>query len=162
MRWWRDERVSRGRLLCLLCELLVSYEMLNLEDWGRIKNKGGFMPNAGKRQAPRNRNRASEGFQNPDPFQPNFKCEPISPYQFRYSSTSWGGMNAIIQAQLERVESALSTLIESIASYNPSIPAANALLAADDDLNKGLKQRMNQTSTSYEILPRHFSTTRTI
>ncbi|CAD6588318.1 MAG: hypothetical protein ASARMPRED_003461 [Alectoria sarmentosa] len=49
-------------------------------------------------------------------------------------------MNTIILAQLDRVETALNTLIESIASYNPSIPAANALLAADEDLNKGLKQ----------------------
>ncbi|KAF6235324.1 hypothetical protein HO173_006520 [Letharia columbiana] len=49
-------------------------------------------------------------------------------------------MNNIIQAQLDRVETALNTLIESIASYNPSIPAANALLAADDDLNEGLQQ----------------------
>lgn len=49
-------------------------------------------------------------------------------------------MNTVIQAQLDRVETALNTLIESIASYNPSIPAANALLAADDDLDKRLKQ----------------------
>ncbi|CAF9930467.1 hypothetical protein IMSHALPRED_008184 [Imshaugia aleurites] len=53
-------------------------------------------------------------------------------------------MNTIIQAQLDRVETALNTLIESIASYNPSIPAANALLAADDDLNNGLKQCTNK------------------
>lgn len=57
-------------------------------------------------------------------------------------------MNTIIQAQLDRVETALNILIESIASYNPSIPAANALLAADDDLNKGLKQCMNKSSRS--------------
>lgn len=65
---------------------------------------------------------------------------------FRYLLTSFGAMNTIIQAQLDRVETALNTLIESIASYNPSIPAANALLAADDDLNKGLKQRMSKPS----------------
>lgn len=65
-------------------------------------------------------------------------------------------MKSIIQAQLDRVESALNTLIESIASYNPSIPAANALLAADDDLNKGLKQCMNNISRSYKILRSHF------
>ena len=68
-------------------------------------------------------------------------------------------MNVIIQAQLDRVETALNTLVESITSYNPSVTAANALLAADDDLNKGLKQRMNKHSRSpgsrrscYEIL----------
>lgn len=71
-------------------------------------------------------------------------------------------MNTIIQAQLDRVETALTTLIESVASYNPSIPAANALLAADDDLNKGLEQRMNELPDPrrpcYEIL----STPRTV
>lgn len=53
-------------------------------------------------------------------------------------------MNTIIQTQLDGVETALNALIESITSYNPSIPAANALLAADDDLNKGLKQCRNK------------------
>lgn len=57
-------------------------------------------------------------------------------------------MNNIIQAQLDSVETALNTLIDSIASYNPSIPAANALLAADDDLNKGLKQCIRKPSGS--------------
>ena len=61
-------------------------------------------------------------------------------------------MNIIIQAQLDRVETALNTLIESIASYNPSVPTANALLAADDDLNKGLKQRMKKPSRSHKTL----------
>ena len=60
-------------------------------------------------------------------------------------------MNTIIQTQLDRVETALNTLIESIASYNPSIPAANALLAADDDLNNGLKQRMDKLSRSQQL-----------
>lgn len=63
-------------------------------------------------------------------------------------------MNTIIHVQLDRVETALNTLIESIASYNPSIPAANALLAADDDLIKGLKQRMYKISTSKRTLLR--------
>lgn len=61
-------------------------------------------------------------------------------------------MNTIIQAQLDKVETALNTLIESIASYNPSTPAANALLAADDDLNKGLKQRMYTFCTMQKSL----------
>ncbi|MCJ1453295.1 hypothetical protein MMC28_003641 [Mycoblastus sanguinarius] len=49
-------------------------------------------------------------------------------------------MNTIIQSQLDRVETSLNSLIDSIASYNPSIPAASALLAADEELNKGLKE----------------------
>ena len=48
-------------------------------------------------------------------------------------------MNSIIQGQLDRVETALNTLIESIASYNPSVTAANDLLAADNELAQGVK-----------------------
>lgn len=49
-------------------------------------------------------------------------------------------MNDIIQEQLDRVETALTNLTDSIASYNPSIPATNALINADDELKRGLKQ----------------------
>ena len=49
-------------------------------------------------------------------------------------------MNDIIQTQLDRVETALTQLIDSISSYNPSIPATNALLNADDELKQGLQQ----------------------
>ncbi|KAK4695788.1 hypothetical protein P7C71_g2020, partial [Lecanoromycetidae sp. Uapishka_2] len=49
-------------------------------------------------------------------------------------------MDTIIQSQLDRVETALNTLIDSITKYNPSIPATSALLSADDELNRGLKQ----------------------
>lgn len=69
---------------------------------------------------------------------------------------SFEAMNTIILAQLDRVETALNTLVESIASYNPSIPAANALLAADDDLNKGLKQRMDKNFKLQKTLLRDY------
>lgn len=49
-------------------------------------------------------------------------------------------MNVIIQGQLDRVEAALNTLVSSIESYNPSVPAAIDLLAADTELQKGVKQ----------------------
>jgi len=49
-------------------------------------------------------------------------------------------MDTILQTQLNRIETALNTLIDSIASYNPSISATSALLSADDELNRGLKQ----------------------
>lgn len=55
-------------------------------------------------------------------------------------------MNDIIRDQLDRVEKALNTLIESIASYSPSIPAASALLEADYTLNKDLKQCKHERS----------------
>ena len=52
-------------------------------------------------------------------------------------------MNAIVQSQLDRVEAALNILIESITAYNPSVPAAHALLAVDDDLTEDLHLRMS-------------------
>ncbi len=81
----------------------------------------------------------------------------VSPFyipRLWYLPASFEAMNIIIQSQLDRVEMALNTLIESIASYNPSIPAANALLAADEDLNKGLKQCMYKRSRSSKTLLR--------
>ena len=51
-------------------------------------------------------------------------------------------MEAILQTQFQRVETALNTLIESITSYNPSPQAAVDLVAADDELSKGLEQCM--------------------
>ncbi|KAI9847561.1 MAG: hypothetical protein M1837_002135 [Sclerophora amabilis] len=49
-------------------------------------------------------------------------------------------MDAILQAQLLRVETALNTLIDSISSYTPSTQAAVALLEADDELSNQLEQ----------------------
>jgi hypothetical protein len=50
-------------------------------------------------------------------------------------------MDDILQAQFERVDLALGTLVDSIAAYNPSPQAAVDLLAADDELSRGLDQR---------------------
>ena len=52
-------------------------------------------------------------------------------------------MEAVLQSQLDRVETALTTMIASIASYNPALTAANDLLAADDELNNGVELRIN-------------------
>ncbi|MCJ1435297.1 hypothetical protein MMC27_004669 [Xylographa pallens] len=49
-------------------------------------------------------------------------------------------MNTVLQSQLDRIETALTNLIDSITSYNPSIPATHELLAADDALTDGLNQ----------------------
>ncbi|OCK85171.1 hypothetical protein K432DRAFT_421978 [Lepidopterella palustris CBS 459.81] len=49
-------------------------------------------------------------------------------------------MDTVLQTQFQRVENALNTLIESITSYNPSPQAAVDLVAADDELSKGLGQ----------------------
>ena len=60
-------------------------------------------------------------------------------YRLSVGLSCTGAMNSIIQGQLDRVDTALNALIESIASYNPSVAAANDLLAADDELAKGVK-----------------------
>ena len=59
-------------------------------------------------------------------------------------------MNNIIQSQLDRVDTALNALITSIESYNPSVPAAIDLLAADDELQKGVKLRKHRSSMSVD------------
>ncbi|TKA56329.1 hypothetical protein B0A49_13086, partial [Cryomyces minteri] len=54
--------------------------------------------------------------------------------------------------QLERVEKALSTLIDSIVSYNPSIAAAEDLVAADDDFSTGLERLVLHQKNHARIL----------
>ncbi|KAF2853988.1 hypothetical protein T440DRAFT_389539 [Plenodomus tracheiphilus IPT5] len=49
-------------------------------------------------------------------------------------------MDDILATQFERVEKALSTLVDSISTYNPSPQAAIELVAADDELSHGLDQ----------------------
>ncbi|KAL8941422.1 MAG: hypothetical protein Q9211_001831 [Gyalolechia sp. 1 TL-2023] len=61
-------------------------------------------------------------------------------------------MNGIIQGQLDRVEAALHTLISSIESYNPSVPAAIDLLAADTELQKGVQQLAQHQAHHARIL----------
>lgn len=51
-------------------------------------------------------------------------------------------MEEILSSQFDRVEKALSTLVDSIATYNPAPQAAIELVAADDELSQGLDQRM--------------------
>ena len=59
-----------------------------------------------------------------------------------HSSLPLEAMDAILQTQFQRVETALNILIESITSYNPSPQAAVDLVAADDELSNGLEQCM--------------------
>ncbi|KAL8775563.1 MAG: hypothetical protein Q9209_000059 [Squamulea sp. 1 TL-2023] len=61
-------------------------------------------------------------------------------------------MNSIIQRQLDRVDTALNTLITSIESYNPSVPAAVDLLAADDELQQGVKLLAQHQTNHARIL----------
>ncbi|KAL9599426.1 MAG: hypothetical protein Q9219_003863 [cf. Caloplaca sp. 3 TL-2023] len=61
-------------------------------------------------------------------------------------------MNALLHGQLDRVEAALNTLVSSIESYNPSVPAAIDLLAADFELQKGVKQLARHQAHHARIL----------
>jgi len=49
-------------------------------------------------------------------------------------------MDEIIDKHFERVEKALSTLINSISTYNPAPALANDLVSADAELSQGLEQ----------------------
>lgn len=61
-------------------------------------------------------------------------------YQHHVLKTFTITMEAIMQSRLDRVETALNTLIDSIASYIPSTNAASDLLEADDELNESVDQ----------------------
>ena len=50
-------------------------------------------------------------------------------------------MDKLLGSQLTRVETALTTLVDSIASYNPSLTAAQELVSAEDELMLGLEKR---------------------
>jgi len=50
-------------------------------------------------------------------------------------------MDDTLHAQFQRIEAALGTLVDSIAAYNPSPQAAVDLIAADDELSRGLDKR---------------------
>jgi len=50
-------------------------------------------------------------------------------------------MLSILQTRYQRVEKALDTLLDSITAYNPSITAAEELVAADDAISEGLEER---------------------
>lgn len=52
-------------------------------------------------------------------------------------------MDDVLSTQFERLERALGTLVDSIAAYNPSPQAAVDLVAADDELSRGLDRRMS-------------------
>lgn len=60
-------------------------------------------------------------------------------------------MDDILNEHFNRVEKALTTLVDSIAAYNPATQAAVDLVAADDQLSEGLDQR---TPTTLVFLPR--------
>lgn len=77
----------------------------------------------------------------------------LTPYEYVGQETT--AMDIALQSQFDRIDSALSTLVESFAAYNPSIPAANSLLAADDDLQTSLKHLVQHQKNHARILALH-------
>jgi hypothetical protein len=65
----------------------------------------------------------------------------LAKHTYINASTRHFTMEETLSAQFDRVEKALSTLVDSIAAYNPSPQAAIDLVAADDELSQGLDQR---------------------
>ncbi|KAL8964436.1 MAG: hypothetical protein Q9183_004446, partial [Haloplaca sp. 2 TL-2023] len=61
-------------------------------------------------------------------------------------------MNSVIQTQLDRIDTALNALVSSIESYNPSLPAAVDLLAADGELQEGVRQLIQHQANHARIL----------
>jgi hypothetical protein len=59
-------------------------------------------------------------------------------------------MDKQIDARFDRMDKALSTLLESIARYNPTSRGGDEFLAADAELSKGLEECtwMHQLPTS--------------
>src|SRR5262249_11191026 len=50
-------------------------------------------------------------------------------------------MDTVLQKQLDRLEITLTKLLDSITTYNPSLPAAHGLPVAEEELSRGLEQR---------------------
>ncbi|GME27324.1 mediator of rna polymerase ii transcription subunit 4 protein [Neofusicoccum parvum] len=61
-------------------------------------------------------------------------------------------MEQLLDLRFQRVEAALNTLIDSIASYNPSQQAVVDLVAADDELSRGLEQLAAHQANYQRIL----------
>ncbi|KIW05533.1 uncharacterized protein PV09_03413 [Verruconis gallopava] len=61
-------------------------------------------------------------------------------------------MDTLLDTQLQRMETALDALLQSIITYNPSVTAADALLQADDELSKGLEQLTRHQNNYIRIL----------
>ncbi|KAF2742664.1 hypothetical protein M011DRAFT_378990, partial [Sporormia fimetaria CBS 119925] len=61
-------------------------------------------------------------------------------------------MDTVLNAQFDRVQAALSTLVESIATFNPSPQAALELKAADDQLCSGLQLLSRHQDNQRRIL----------
>lgn len=57
-------------------------------------------------------------------------------------------MDKIIDSKFERLERALSTLIDSVAKFNPSAAQARDVDDADKELCRGLEEGMLAVSTT--------------
>jgi hypothetical protein len=69
---------------------------------------------------------------------------PPSPYEAARPPRTLAhaaAMDVALDGVFSRVETAFATLVDSIAAYNPSLQAAGALIAADDELARGIDKR---------------------
>lgn len=64
-------------------------------------------------------------------------------------------MTTALQSRLDALDTTLSTLIDSITSLNPSVPAAQSLLTADDDLQKSVKHLLEHQANHTRITSLH-------
>lgn len=55
-------------------------------------------------------------------------------------------MLSTIQTRYDRLEKALTALLDTIISYNPSLNAADELVDADDSVNEALDERKRASS----------------
>lgn len=58
----------------------------------------------------------------------------------RFGSKAPAGMDKYVDSRFERLEKALSNLIDSVTKYHPSTIQAEELKAADIELSKGLEE----------------------
>ena len=61
-------------------------------------------------------------------------------------------MQSVIQTRYDRLEKALTALLDTIISYNPSVHAADELVDADDSVNEALDQRTYHISLTKRLI----------
>lgn len=66
-------------------------------------------------------------------------------------------MDKYIDSRFERLEKALSNLIDSVTKYHPSTMQAEELKAADNELSKGLEEGTKQILKKSRTTPFSFA-----
>jgi hypothetical protein len=63
-------------------------------------------------------------------------------------------MDEVMESRIQKMETTVNTLVDSMTTFNPSITAVEALIEADEELNHGIIMRRlsdsgNSHSNSY-------------